>query len=75
MPKSVVDRVRRRREALRTVGLRPVQIWAPDTRKAGFAEECQRQAKLVAAADAGDDELACFLDAALRDVADSGEWR
>jgi hypothetical protein len=27
--------------------MRPVQIWVPDTRGAGFAEECRRQALLV----------------------------
>jgi hypothetical protein len=33
---------------LRRKGLRPVQIWVPDTRAAGFAGECRRQARLVA---------------------------
>jgi hypothetical protein len=41
------ERVRRRRSKLRAAGLRPVQIWVPDTRAAGFAEECARQARLV----------------------------
>jgi hypothetical protein len=27
--------------------LRPVQIWVPDTRAAGFAAECARQARLI----------------------------
>jgi len=40
-------RVQRRREKLRAAGLRPVQIWVPDTRAAGFAEECVRQARIV----------------------------
>lgn len=40
-------RVQRRREKLRAAGLRPVQIWVPDTRAAGFAEECARQARLI----------------------------
>jgi len=39
--------VQRRRDKLRAAGLRPVQIWVPDTRAAGFAEECARQARLV----------------------------
>lgn len=39
--------MQRRREKLRAVGLRPVQIWVPDTRAAGLAEECARQARLV----------------------------
>lgn len=28
---------------MRKAGLRPVTIWVPDTRRAGFAEECRRQ--------------------------------
>lgn len=28
---------------LRAKGLRPIQIWVPDTRRPGFAEECERQ--------------------------------
>ena len=40
-------RVQRRREKLRAAGLRPVQIWVPDTRAPRFAEECARQARLI----------------------------
>jgi Protein of unknown function (DUF3018) len=40
-------RVQRRRQKLRAAGFRPVQIWVPDTRAPGFAEECARQARLV----------------------------
>jgi hypothetical protein len=42
----------------------------PDTRRPGFAEECRRQSLLVAAADAGDKDLAAFMDAALADLDD-----
>ncbi|WP_333824191.1 antitoxin MazE family protein [Pinisolibacter sp.] len=70
MPTPVGQRVRKRRDALRAAGLRPVQIWVPDTRRPGFAEECRRQARVVAAADAADHELEGFLDAALLDLAD-----
>ena len=62
------ERVRKRRDAMRAAGLRPVQIWVPDTRRPGFAEECRRQAMIVAAADAADEELLAFLDAALADI-------
>ena len=41
------QRVRRRRDKLRAAGLRPVQMWGPDTRSPSFAEECARQAQLV----------------------------
>jgi hypothetical protein len=40
---NVAQRVRKHRIALRAAGLRPVQIWVPDTRRAGFAAECRRQ--------------------------------
>jgi hypothetical protein len=68
MASSVNERVRRRRENLRASGLRPVQIWVPDTRRPGFAEECHRQSRLVAAADAADPDLMNFLDEALADL-------
>ena len=69
MPKSVSQRVQKRRDALRAAGLRPVQIWLPDTRSPGFAEECRRQSVAVAAADATDRDLDSFLDAVLVDMA------
>lgn len=42
-----IERVQRRRDKLRDAGLRPIQIWVPDTRRVGFAEECARQSRLV----------------------------
>lgn len=36
-------RVAGHRQRLRAAGLRPVQMWVPDTRRPGFAEECRRQ--------------------------------
>ncbi len=45
---SVSTRVEKRRDHLRAVGLRPIQIWVPDTRRKGFAEECRRQSRLLA---------------------------
>lgn len=74
MSTPVSQRVRKRRDAMRAAGLRPVQIWVPDTRRPGFAEECRRQARTVAAADAADHNLDAFMDAALADLDDgSGE--
>ena len=35
------------RERLRAQGLRPMQIWVPDTRAPGFAEEARRQSLLA----------------------------
>lgn len=42
-------RVREHRERLRAQGLRPLQIWVPDVRAVGFAEEAPRQSRAVAA--------------------------
>ncbi|MBV9288326.1 MAG: antitoxin MazE family protein [Hyphomicrobiales bacterium] len=69
MATSTAERVRKRRAALRRAGLRPVQIWVPDTRRRGFAEECRRQSRLVADADRDEADLAAFMDAALADMA------
>lgn len=41
------ERVERRRAKLRAAGLRPVQIWVPDQRAPGFAEEYRRQSRLI----------------------------
>ncbi|MFY7961182.1 MAG: antitoxin MazE family protein [Elsteraceae bacterium] len=40
-----------RREKLRAQGLRPIQIWVPDTRTPGFAEEARRQCLIANASD------------------------
>ena len=42
------DKVRTHRERLRAQGLRPIQIWVPDVRTAGFTKEARRQSKLAA---------------------------
>lgn len=41
------DKVRAHRERLRRRGLRPIQIWVPDTRTRIFATEARRQSMLV----------------------------
>ncbi len=73
MSTSVAARVQKHRIALRAAGLRPIQIWVPDTRRPGFAEECRRQSQVVAAADMADRDLLAFMDAALLDLDD--EWK
>jgi len=65
---SVNARVQRHRDALRMAGLRPVQIWVPDTRRPGFAKECRRQCRLAAKADMADASLQPFMEQALADV-------
>ena len=47
--------MQRRRDKLKAAGLRPVQIWLPDTRAAGFVEECARQARLIRTVEASDE--------------------
>lgn len=49
-------------------GLRPVQIWVPDTKRADFAQECKRQSQSVHEADGADADLLEFMDAALADL-------
>jgi len=44
---TVNIRVQKYRDTLRAMGLRPIQIWVPDTRQKGFVEECRRQSKLI----------------------------
>jgi len=44
---STSARVQKHRDALRAAGLRPIQIWVPDTRRPGFADECRRQSLSV----------------------------
>jgi len=65
---QVNARVQKHRDALRQAGLRPVQLWVPDTRRPGFALECQRQCLLIARADGADPALQSFTNAALADV-------
>ena len=45
---SNARRDRRRRDTLRSQGMRPLQICVADTRTPGFAEEAARQARLIA---------------------------
>lgn len=71
----VSQRVQKRRKALRLAGLRPVQIWVPDTRLEGFSEACKRQSRLVAEAErhAEDNEvLESLFEQSLKDMSD---WR
>ena len=66
---SVRERVRRHRENLRAKGLRPIQLWVPDTRRAGFSEEARRQGELLRD-DPHEKEVFDFIDA----VMEGTEW-
>ena len=69
---AVNIRVQKHRDALRQAGLRPIQIWVPDTRRPDFAAECERQVQLLAAADQLDSEA---LNALLNEsLADTEGW-
>ena len=60
--------VQKHRDALRMAGLRPVQIWVPDTRRPGFTEECRRQSRLAAQADRADTDMLRVMDEILEDA-------
>ena len=68
MATPVAVQVQKRRDALRMAGLRPVQIWVPDTRRPDFSAECRRQSKLASQSDMADVEMMDFLDEALSGV-------
>jgi len=56
------EKVKAYRARLRAQGLRPIQIWVPDTRSPAFAEEARRQSLLVALSpDEAEDQA--FIDA------------
>ena len=42
------DKVRAHRKRLRAQGLRPLQIWVPNTRSAAFKSQAHRQSLIVA---------------------------
>lgn len=65
---GINERVSKHREALRAAGLRPLQIWVPDTRQPGFEAACREQAARTADADRADTALNAFADAALSDL-------
>lgn len=65
---DVNARVQKHRDSLRKAGLRPVQIWVPDTRLPGFTEECRRQCLVVAEADMVDVAIEQFMDEAVKDI-------
>lgn len=61
-------RVQKHRDAMRMAGLRPVQIWVPDTRRPDFAQQCRRQSLLVAQADSADSAMQQLMDESAAEV-------
>jgi hypothetical protein len=65
---EVNARVQKHRAALRLAGLRPVQLWVPDTRRPDFEEECRQQSLRVAKVDQSEIELQRLMDAAALEI-------
>ena len=57
MARKGAERSARSRAKLRAAGLRPIQIWVPDTRSPAFRREAERQSKLIAQSTAVNDAL------------------
>ncbi len=70
MAASTNESVQKRRNALRAAGLRPVQIWVPDTRRPSFAREAHRQSALLLS-DPQEQEIADWIEHAN----DTDGWR
>jgi len=66
---AVTERVRKHREQLRAEGLKPVQIWIPDTRLASFRQKCERESLSLIA-----DPLEAETLAWIAEVADTDGW-
>jgi hypothetical protein len=47
MGTTISDRVGKYRARLRAAGLRPVQLWLPDTRRRGFRAACRRESLML----------------------------
>jgi hypothetical protein len=66
---EITERVRKHRESLRAAGLKPVQIWVPDTRLESFRQKCERES-LSLAADPQEAETLAWI----AEVADTDGW-
>ena len=75
MKNSTVSRVQKHRAKLRAMGLRPVQLWVPNTKDPAFIAECRRQSRIVSESDKNDVEMQAFMDAAFADMWADPEWK
>jgi len=48
---------------MRQAGFRLVQLWVPDTRAHGFAEECRRQSRAAARKKRAETEVMTWIEA------------
>ncbi len=69
METAVTERVRKHREALRAAGLKPVQIWIPDTRLESFRKRCEQECLSLV-----DDPQEAETLAWIAEVADTDGW-
>ncbi|QGK68446.1 DUF3018 family protein [Allosaccharopolyspora coralli] len=65
-------RVHEYRQRLRAQGLRPVQIWVPDSRSASFTAAAHAQSLAVAASEHADGDQG-FVEALAWDIDEAGE--
>ena len=65
MAKSTAVRrnVQRYRDRMRRAGFRLVQLWVPDTRAHGFAEECRRQSRVAARNKRAENDVMTWIEA------------
>ena len=61
-PVTSRQKVQAHRDRLRAQGLRPIQIWVPDTRSSRFATQASRQSRRVASSRYAAEDQA-FIDA------------
>ena len=62
--------VQRYRDRMKRAGLRLVQLWLPDTRAHGFADECRRQSQAAARKRRAEDEVITWID----ETRDTSAW-
>ena len=69
MRAAVTERVRKHREQLRAEGLKPIQIWIPDTASESFRQKCERESLLLAT-----DSLEAETLSWIAEAADTDGW-
>ena len=71
MKKSISARnVQRHRDRMRSSGLKLVQVWVPDSRAPGFAEECRRQSRSASRSRVAERKAMAWVDA----TRDTKDW-
>lgn len=67
---GVSERVGKYRARMRAAGLRPVQLWVPDTRNPEFAMQCRKQSQALR-----DDAHEKAVLAEIEAVSDTDGWK